>query len=85
MHAAGVKSVLQQAVAPNKNRRTGGKKICTGAVYWRVQLTREFQTRAFEFLPFIPLGGYRPTSAWRDNLRGILKGPSIVFWDVTKT
>jgi peptide/nickel transport system substrate-binding protein len=50
----------------------------------QTRLAREFQTRAFEFLPFIPLGGYRQTSAWRDNLQGVLKGPSIVFWNVTK-
>jgi peptide/nickel transport system substrate-binding protein len=23
-------------------------------------------------------------SAWRDNLRGVFKGPSIVFWNVSK-
>ena len=50
----------------------------------QTRMAREFQSRAFEFLPFIPLGGYRQTSPWRDNVRGILKGPSIVFWDVTK-
>jgi peptide/nickel transport system substrate-binding protein len=49
------------------------------------RLARAFQLRAFEFLPFIPLGGYRQTSGWRDNLQGVLKGPSIVFWNVSKT
>ena len=49
------------------------------------RLARDFQLRAFEFLPFIPLGGYRQTSAWRDNVQGIQKGPSIVFWNVSKT
>ena len=51
----------------------------------QTRLAREFQLRAFEFLPFIPLGGYRQTSAWRDNLQGVLKGPSIVFWNVSKS
>ncbi len=51
----------------------------------QTRLSRDFQTRAFEFLPFIPLGGYKQTSAWRDSLKGILKGPSIVFWNVSKT
>ncbi len=51
----------------------------------QTRLEREYQRNAFEVLPYIPLGGYRQTSAWRDNLTGILKGPSIVFWNVSKT
>jgi peptide/nickel transport system substrate-binding protein len=50
----------------------------------QTRLERDFQLQAFETLPFIPLGGYKQTSAWRDNLTGILKGPSIVFWNVRK-
>ena len=50
----------------------------------QTRLTREFQARAYDFLPFIPLGGYRQTAAWRDNLTGVLPGPSIVFWNVGK-
>ena len=45
----------------------------------QTRLAREFQRRAFEFLPFIPLGGYRQTSAWRDNVRGILKALMALF------
>ena len=37
-------------------------------------------------LPFIPLGRYLQTSAWRlVNVRGIPKGPSAVFWNIEKT
>ena len=51
----------------------------------QTRLERDYQLRAFDVLPYIPLGGYRQTSAWRDNLQGVLKGPSIVFWNVSKT
>ena len=50
----------------------------------RHRLETAYQLRAFEFLPFIPLGRFLQTSAWRDNARGILKGPSAVFWNVEK-
>ena len=49
------------------------------------RLETDYQLQAFETLPYIPLGGYRQTSAWRDNLTGVLPGPSIVFWNVSKT
>jgi peptide/nickel transport system substrate-binding protein len=51
----------------------------------QTRLEIEYQRRAFEFLPFIPLGRYLQTSAWRDNVKGILKGPSAVFWNIEKT
>lgn len=50
----------------------------------QTRLERAYQLQAFETLPFIPLGGYRQTSAWRDTISGILKGPSVVFWNVKK-
>ena len=42
------------------------------------------QLRAFETVPFIPLGQYLPPAAFRKNLSGILKGAVPVFWNVTK-
>jgi peptide/nickel transport system substrate-binding protein len=50
----------------------------------RKRLDRQIQARAFETVPFIPLGQYLPPSAWRSNLKGILKGPVPVFWNVSK-
>ena len=50
----------------------------------QTRLERDYQLQAFASLPFIPLGGYRQSAAWRDNLTGILKGPSVVFWNVAK-
>jgi peptide/nickel transport system substrate-binding protein len=51
----------------------------------QTRLEREYQLRGLESLPFIPLGRFRQNAAWRDNLTGVLEGPSIVFWNVKKT
>ncbi len=48
------------------------------------RLDGEIQARAFETVPFIPLGQYLPPAAWRSGLRGLLKGPVPVFWNVEK-
>jgi peptide/nickel transport system substrate-binding protein len=50
----------------------------------QTRLERDYQLEGMKNLPFIPLGRYRQTSAWRDNVTGILAGPSVVFWNVTK-
>jgi peptide/nickel transport system substrate-binding protein len=48
------------------------------------RLDQAIQRRAFEQVPFIPLGQYLPPAAWRSNLRGMLKGPVPVFWNIEK-
>lgn len=50
----------------------------------QTKLERDYELQGFATLPFIPLGRYRQTSAWRDNVSGILEGPSVVFWNVAK-
>jgi peptide/nickel transport system substrate-binding protein len=50
----------------------------------RKKLDIEIQARAFETVPFIPLGQYLPPAAWRSNLSGVLKGAVPVFWNVSK-
>jgi peptide/nickel transport system substrate-binding protein len=49
------------------------------------RLAADIQAEAFNFVPFIPLGQYFPPSAWRNNLSGILKGATPVFWNVEKS
>jgi len=51
----------------------------------RRRIDAAFQTRAFDNVPFIPLGQYLPPAAWRTNLTGLLKGAMPVFWNVTKS
>ncbi len=50
----------------------------------QTRLERAYELQAFQSLPFIPLGRYVQSSAWRENITGILKGPSVVFWNVKK-
>ncbi len=50
----------------------------------QTRLEREYQLQGMATLPFIPLGRFRQTGAWRSNLTGILEGPSVVFWNVNK-
>ena len=51
----------------------------------RKKLDAEIQVRAFETVPFVPLGQYLPPSAYRSNLTGVLKGAVPVFWNVSKS
>jgi len=51
----------------------------------QIRLERDYELEGLRTLPFIPLGRFRQTSAWRDNLTGLLDGPSVVFWNVTKS
>lgn len=50
----------------------------------QTKLERDYELQGFASVPFIPLGRFRQTSAWRDNVSGILEGPSAVFWNATK-
>jgi peptide/nickel transport system substrate-binding protein len=50
----------------------------------RARLNQATQVRAFETVPFIPLGQYLPPAAWRKNVTGLLKGAVPVFWNVQK-
>ncbi len=50
----------------------------------QTRIERDYVLRSYETVPFIPMGIYFQTSAWRENLTGVLKGPSIVFWNVKK-
>jgi ABC-type transport system substrate-binding protein len=50
----------------------------------QTRLEREIQLAAFDSVPFIPLGRYRPSAAWRSALSHPLKGPAPVFWEISK-
>lgn len=50
----------------------------------RKKLARAIQLQVFTNVPYVPLGQYRQSTAWRRNLSGLLKGPAPVFWNVTK-
>jgi peptide/nickel transport system substrate-binding protein len=45
----------------------------------------QIQARAFETVPFVPLGQYLPPSAYRSGLTEVLKGAMPVLWNVSKS
>ncbi len=49
------------------------------------RLSEQIQLECFSFVPYIPLGQYIPSGAWRSNVTGQLRGPAPVFWNVEKT
>lgn len=50
----------------------------------RTEIAAQMQARAFETVPFIPLGQYRASSAYCGNLSGIVNTPIPVFWGMEK-
>jgi peptide/nickel transport system substrate-binding protein len=48
------------------------------------RLDQAIQRRAFETVPYIPLGQYLPPAAYRKSLTGMLRGAMPVFWNVAK-
>lgn len=48
-------------------------------------IAAEIQRRAFETVPFVPLGQMKQPTAYRRNVEGIISAPVPFFWDVRKT
>jgi peptide/nickel transport system substrate-binding protein len=51
----------------------------------RKKLADAIQLRAFEVVPYLPTGQWRPKTAFRKNLRGVLTAPAFLMWNVEKT
>jgi peptide/nickel transport system substrate-binding protein len=51
----------------------------------RKALAVQIQQRAFETVPYIPLGKYATSTALRQNLSGLIVAPPILMWNVDKT
>jgi peptide/nickel transport system substrate-binding protein len=49
------------------------------------KIVAEIQARAFEFLPFVPLGQIRQPTAFRRIIQGIAHAPVPFFWGVSKS
>jgi peptide/nickel transport system substrate-binding protein len=47
-------------------------------------IAARIQEQAFQDLPYIPLGQFFQPTAWRRNITGILKGPTL-FWNIART
>jgi len=46
-------------------------------------IARRIQAQAFQDLPYIPLGQFFQPTAWRRNITGVLKGPTL-FWNIRR-
>jgi peptide/nickel transport system substrate-binding protein len=42
------------------------------------------QERAFEVVPFIPLGQYKARAAYRSYLSGLVDSPIAFLWNIEK-
>jgi peptide/nickel transport system substrate-binding protein len=49
------------------------------------KIAAEIQQEVYEQVIYIPLGEYRPVSARRKSLSGVLDGPNPVFWNIDKS
>ncbi|HML10580.1 MAG TPA: ABC transporter substrate-binding protein [Stellaceae bacterium] len=50
----------------------------------RRDVAAQMQERAFQIVPFIPLGQYKGRSAYRANLMGVVDAPISVLWNIEK-
>ena len=50
----------------------------------RKTLLEAFHRRLWEYLPLIPAGQYQSFSAWRNNIEGVLKAPTLAYWNISK-
>jgi peptide/nickel transport system substrate-binding protein len=51
----------------------------------RKKLADAIQLRAFEVVPYLPTGQWKPKTAFRKNLKGVLTAPAFLLWNVEKT
>ena len=50
----------------------------------RDQLALDIQKRAFDQVPFVPLGTWQIHSAYRKNLTGVIEATGPYFWNVRR-
>ena len=62
--------------------RTRGLKATT--LDERKKLAAAIDERAFEVVPYIPTGQWKPVTAYHKNLKGIIQAPPFLMWNVEK-
>ncbi|MGA7865880.1 MAG: hypothetical protein WCA23_18150 [Stellaceae bacterium] len=50
----------------------------------RREIAAQIQQRAFEVVPFIPLGQYHARAAFRSYLTGVVDAPIAFLWNIEK-
>jgi len=48
-------------------------------------ITTAIQARAFEVVPYIPTGQWKPVTAYHKNIKGVINAPAYLMWNVEKT
>ena len=51
----------------------------------RKKLAAAIQARAFEIVPYIPTGQWKPVTAYHKNIKGVINAPAYLMWNVEKT
>jgi peptide/nickel transport system substrate-binding protein len=51
----------------------------------RKKLAAAIQERAFEVVPYLPTGQWKPVTAYHKNLKGVIEAPPFLMWNVEKT
>jgi peptide/nickel transport system substrate-binding protein len=51
----------------------------------RKKIAAAIQERAFEVVPYIPTGQWKPVTAYHKNLKGVIEAPAFLMWNVEKT
>jgi peptide/nickel transport system substrate-binding protein len=47
-------------------------------------IARDLQAQAFRSMPYVPLGYYVQSAAWRRNVTGVFPVPTTVYWNIGK-
>jgi len=50
----------------------------------RPVLAAAIQERAFEVVPYLPTGQWKPVTAYHKNVKGIIQAPPYLMWNVEK-
>ena len=50
----------------------------------RKKLAAAIQQRAFEIVPYIPTGQWKPVTAYHKSLKGVVEAPAYLMWNVEK-
>jgi len=51
----------------------------------RQGIAAQIQERAFEVVPYVPVGQFMQKTAYRMDVKGVLPAPAILMWNVEKT
>ena len=51
----------------------------------RKKLAAAIQERAFEVVPYLPTGQWKPVTAYHKNVKGVVQAPAYLMWNVEKT